>query len=251
MTVELREKVAEAPPELAGKRALALVDALACLVLALLGAGIARVLDPWGWFFPQAIHVALALPFALLGPLGVGLYRGRVTPFVQRAAAIGAALGAALGASFVLGEPALALVFSLVLPLVLGPLVASWGTRFHRPEEDWRAAARLRPPEATPRLAFAIAHARLPFVLEAIVTPIALAMLPVALAGVVLIRCYQLALSRFLPPQCRFEPSCSRYGFEALWKLGAVKGFLLTALRVVRCQPFCKAGHDPVPGGSR
>ncbi len=63
-----------------------------------------------------------------------------------------------------------------------------------------------------------------------------------------LIRLYQLTLSRLMPPNtCRFYPSCSRYGFEAIRKHGAVKGALLAAWRVLRCNPFNPGGYDPVP----
>jgi putative membrane protein insertion efficiency factor len=63
-----------------------------------------------------------------------------------------------------------------------------------------------------------------------------------------LIRLYQLTFSRLLPPDtCRFYPSCSRYGFEAIQKHGAVKGSLLAAWRVLRCNPFNPGGYDPVP----
>lgn len=63
-----------------------------------------------------------------------------------------------------------------------------------------------------------------------------------------LIRLYQLTLSRALPANtCRFYPSCSRYGFQAIQKHGALKGSLLAAWRVLRCNPFNPGGFDPVP----
>jgi uncharacterized protein len=63
-----------------------------------------------------------------------------------------------------------------------------------------------------------------------------------------LIRVYQLTLSRAMPVNtCRFYPSCSRYGFEAVRRHGAVKGSLLAAWRVLRCNPFNPGGFDPVP----
>ena len=63
-----------------------------------------------------------------------------------------------------------------------------------------------------------------------------------------LIRLYQLTFSRLMPPNtCRFYPSCSRYGFEAVQKHGAIKGSLLAAWRVLRCNPFNPGGYDPVP----
>ena len=63
-----------------------------------------------------------------------------------------------------------------------------------------------------------------------------------------LIRLYQLTLSRLMPPDtCRFYPTCSRYGFEAIQKYGAVKGSLMAGWRVLRCNPFNPGGYDPVP----
>jgi putative membrane protein insertion efficiency factor len=46
---------------------------------------------------------------------------------------------------------------------------------------------------------------------------------------------------------CRFHPSCSEYGYEAIDQHGLVKGTLLTAWRLLRCNPFNRGGYDPVP----
>lgn len=63
-----------------------------------------------------------------------------------------------------------------------------------------------------------------------------------------LIRLYQLTLSRLMPPNtCRFYPSCSRYGFEAVQKYGVFKGGWMAFWRVMRCNPFHPGGYDPVP----
>jgi len=62
-----------------------------------------------------------------------------------------------------------------------------------------------------------------------------------------LIRLYQRTLSRALPPSCRFYPSCSHYGYEAIAKYGAVKGGWLAVKRLARCHPFNPGGYDPVP----
>jgi putative membrane protein insertion efficiency factor len=63
-----------------------------------------------------------------------------------------------------------------------------------------------------------------------------------------LIRLYQMTLSRTLPPNsCRFTPSCSHYGYQAIYKYGVFKGGWLAAWRVLRCNPFNPGGHDPVP----
>jgi len=62
-----------------------------------------------------------------------------------------------------------------------------------------------------------------------------------------LIRVWQRTFSRVLPPSCRFEPSCSQYGVEALQKYGVFKGGWLTIKRIGRCHPFNPGGYDPVP----
>jgi len=62
-----------------------------------------------------------------------------------------------------------------------------------------------------------------------------------------LIRFWQLTFSRVLPPSCRFEPSCSQYGYEAITRYGFIRGGWLTVKRVARCHPFNPGGYDPVP----
>jgi len=63
-----------------------------------------------------------------------------------------------------------------------------------------------------------------------------------------LIRLYQATLSRGLPPNtCRFHPSCSHYGYQAIYKYGALKGGWLASWRILRCNPFNPGGFDPVP----
>lgn len=61
------------------------------------------------------------------------------------------------------------------------------------------------------------------------------------------IRGYQLLISPVLPPSCRFTPSCSAYGLEAVAKHGAVMGSWLTVRRICRCHPWNEGGYDPVP----
>jgi len=60
------------------------------------------------------------------------------------------------------------------------------------------------------------------------------------------LRFYKSWISPFLPPSCRFTPSCSTYTMEAVEKYGAVRGSWMGFKRILRCQPFCKGGHDPV-----
>ncbi len=62
---------------------------------------------------------------------------------------------------------------------------------------------------------------------------------------------YQRLLSPLLPPSCRFEPSCSHYACEAIQQHGSLKGGLLAAFRVARCNPLCRGGNDPVPPPGR
>jgi hypothetical protein len=62
-----------------------------------------------------------------------------------------------------------------------------------------------------------------------------------------LIRLYQMTFSRVLPPSCRFTPSCSHYGYQAIRKHGAIRGSWLAIRRVARCHPFNPGGYDPVP----
>lgn len=58
---------------------------------------------------------------------------------------------------------------------------------------------------------------------------------------------YRMTLSRVMPLCCRFEPSCSAYAWEAITRHGPVRGLRLTVWRVLRCQPLCECGYDPVP----
>lgn len=62
-----------------------------------------------------------------------------------------------------------------------------------------------------------------------------------------LIRFYQLAISPYLVPRCRFLPTCSEYAIEAIQKYGILKGGYLSIKRIYRCHPFGGNGFDPVP----
>lgn len=66
-------------------------------------------------------------------------------------------------------------------------------------------------------------------------------------ATLALIRWYQVSVSPGLPAACRFQPTCSHYGREAIERHGLLKGGLLTLWRLMRCHPFSPGGHDPVP----
>lgn len=63
-----------------------------------------------------------------------------------------------------------------------------------------------------------------------------------------LIRTYQVTLSpRFSGGACRFTPTCSQYAVEAIETHGLIKGSAIAFWRILRCNPFCKGGYDPVP----
>ena len=61
------------------------------------------------------------------------------------------------------------------------------------------------------------------------------------------LRFYRRFLSPLKPATCRFSPTCSQYAIEALERHGPLRGSALAVWRLLRCQPFCRGGHDPVP----
>jgi putative membrane protein insertion efficiency factor len=73
--------------------------------------------------------------------------------------------------------------------------------------------------------------------------------LDVSIARVLLglVRVYQRLLSPLFGRQCRFHPTCSEYAKQALNQHGSLFGIALTVWRILRCNPFCRCGHDPVP----
>jgi hypothetical protein len=62
-----------------------------------------------------------------------------------------------------------------------------------------------------------------------------------------LIKFYQFAISPYLGPACRYTPTCSAYGLEAIRKYGPFKGGKLTVKRICSCHPWGGHGYDPVP----
>ena len=61
-----------------------------------------------------------------------------------------------------------------------------------------------------------------------------------------LLRIYKAVISPWLPPSCRFVPTCSEYAREAIERHGALRGSSMAVWRLLRCQPFCAGGYDPV-----
>jgi hypothetical protein len=64
---------------------------------------------------------------------------------------------------------------------------------------------------------------------------------------ILLIRAYQLTFSPMVGGHCRFEPTCSHYGIDAIKAHGALRGSWLTVRRIARCHPWHEGGFDPVP----
>jgi len=61
-----------------------------------------------------------------------------------------------------------------------------------------------------------------------------------------LLRGYKCLVSPWLPPSCRYVPTCSEYAIEALDRYGTLRGSWMAAMRLLRCHPFAKGGYDPV-----
>ena len=68
---------------------------------------------------------------------------------------------------------------------------------------------------------------------------------------IALLRGYKKIVSPWLPPACRFHPTCSEYAMEAVEIHGVARGSWLALRRLLRCQPFARGGFDPVPGVHR
>lgn len=61
-----------------------------------------------------------------------------------------------------------------------------------------------------------------------------------------IIKIYRKYISPYKRPSCRFYPTCSQYAIEAIEKYGSCKGVFMSIWRILRCNPFCKGGYDPV-----
>ncbi len=68
---------------------------------------------------------------------------------------------------------------------------------------------------------------------------------------IAIIRLYQYAISPYLPPSCRYTPTCSTYAVEAIERFGIFRGGWMALKRVGRCHPWHEAGYDPVPGDNQ
>ncbi len=62
-----------------------------------------------------------------------------------------------------------------------------------------------------------------------------------------IIRAYQYIISPYLPPSCRYSPTCSEYAIEAFQRFGVIRGLILSLRRLFSCHPWHCGGHDPVP----
>ena len=73
--------------------------------------------------------------------------------------------------------------------------------------------------------------------------PVSRAAIAVLLAPV---RLYQRLISPALPRRCKYEPTCSAYAVEAIRELGVLRGTIVAAWRLARCNPFSHGGYDPL-----
>jgi putative membrane protein insertion efficiency factor len=64
---------------------------------------------------------------------------------------------------------------------------------------------------------------------------------------ILVLKFYKRFISPSLPPSCRFYPTCSEYAMTAVSRFGVIRGGFLAIKRILRCNPYCKGGFDPVP----
>ncbi len=69
---------------------------------------------------------------------------------------------------------------------------------------------------------------------------------PMARLVASLLLAYHRTVSPWLPPACRYLPTCSEYGAAAIERHGVLRGAALALLRILRCHPFARGGYDPV-----
>ncbi|MGE0711316.1 MAG: membrane protein insertion efficiency factor YidD [Planctomycetota bacterium] len=195
----------------------------------------------------------LPLLAAGAGLWGAGVERGWARrpgwPETALLAAAAAALHvlASLPFGALLADAPLPLPARATIIFLVGLWIPRGVSRLDRQEEGWRHALRCGAPTGSVEAAHAIGHWRPP-------TPVRWLLLPLrpldwALrAGALLaILGYQLTFSRLMPSACRYEPSCSRYGWLAYLRHDFIRASILTSLRILRCSPLGSGGYDPIP----
>ena len=200
---------------------------------------------------PLSFRTPGAVAIACLGGVAIGIERGwarRPSFPLSLGFALLAALAHLLTLSLVRAPTSLELLGRGAVILAVGTLSPRFASRFARMAAGWRAPVRCGPASGSIPLAEALATRPWPGLLGWAAWALTPAEVVVRGLGLLAILLYQLTASRLMPPACMFEPSCSRYGFEAIRRHGAVRGTALTALRVLRCSPLSSGGFDPVPG---
>lgn len=209
--------------------------------LALFAAG-AIALTEAMWGMPRPQRSLVAVVGTLLGLLAAGIERGQhdrpAWPAAFGLSGVAAALHVALLAALASRATWLEGAIRAGVVLLAGAPTVRFGARLDRQEAGWREAVRCGHRHGASPLADAFALRPFPAPIRwagLLLLPLDLALRAASLAAILL---YQLTLSRLMPPACRYEPSCSRYGFQAYRHHGFVRASLLTAWRVLRCSPL-------------